>query len=87
VHARLAAECRHAQAGVVGERRQAGELRGMARLGQGVLEEGAVRLLGLGDGEGRLRQHLDVEGREQRGELAQLAGVVGGEDELVEHLG
>ena len=58
-HARRAAERVDAQARVVGDRRAAGWPRRMARLGQRVLDEGVVRLLGLGDAERALRHELE----------------------------
>ncbi|MNC95699.1 hypothetical protein D3C83_128830 [compost metagenome] len=50
----------------------------MARLGERVLDEGAVRLLGLGDAQFRLRHDLHAERGQHLAELAQLAGVVAG---------
>ena len=58
-------------------RRQAAGLRRMARLGQRVLDEGEVRLLGLGDAQLALRHQLQRQRREQRLQLGQLLGVVG----------
>ena len=81
LHARRAGERANADAGVVGQRRQAGERTRVPRLGERVLDEGDVRLGRLGDAEFRLRDHLDAERRQQAAELAQLALVAGREDE------
>src|SRR5204863_4152503 len=70
-----------AEARVVGDRRAAGGARGMTRLGERVLDEGDVRLLRLVDGQRALGDELDAERREQLGQLGELAGVVGGEDQ------
>ena len=59
MHPRRAAERLDAQAGIVGERRQARGAAGVARLGEGVLEKGGVRLVGLADAEGGLGHYLD----------------------------
>ena len=48
----------------------------MARLGERVLDEGAVRLLDLADAELGLRHHFHAERSEHLPEFAQLAGVV-----------
>ena len=82
MHAGRAAQRLDADAGIVGQRRQAAFAADVARLGQRVLDEGAVRLFGLGDAELRLRQHLDAERREHALELAQLAGIVGCDDQF-----
>ena len=66
-HARRAAEGVDAQPGVVGEGRQAGGAGGVAGLGDGVLDEAGVGLLGLAHVEGRLGQHLDAQRGEERG--------------------
>ena len=55
MHPRRAAERLDAQAGIVGERRQARGAAGVARLGERVLEKGGVRLVGLADAERGLR--------------------------------
>ena len=81
-HAGRAAQRRHAQPRIVGQRRQPGGAGAMARLGERVLDEGGMGLLGFPDAERRLRQQLDAQRRQQRAELAQLAGVVGGENEF-----
>jgi hypothetical protein len=54
----------------------------MARLGDGILDEGDVRFLRFRHLECRLRQHLEIEGRQQLAEFAQLAGIAGGEDKF-----
>ena len=82
MHPRRAAECANAQAGVVGECRQAAMLRGVAGLGQGVLDEGAVRLFGFGNAEIALRDDFEAERGKERIQLLHLLGVVGGENEF-----
>ncbi|MPN26055.1 hypothetical protein SDC9_173477 [bioreactor metagenome] len=78
-----AAERPDAQAGIVGERRQAAVLGGVAGLGERVLGEGAVRFLGFRDAKLALRDDFEAERREQRVQLLHLLGVVRGEDELL----
>src|SRR5690349_141767 len=80
VHTRLAAERIDAEARVVGERGEAGGAAGVARLGERVLEEGGVRLVGLGDAELSLRGELD-RGKDGT-DLPQLAAVPRGEHEF-----
>ena len=58
---------------------------GVARLGERVLDERDVRLVGFGDAELGLRDDVDAERREQPAEFAQLARVAGGEDEARDH--
>ncbi len=79
--ARRAAERVDAQARVVGDRRATGRPRRMARLGERVLEERRVRLVGFADRELALGDELDPERREQRGELGELSRVVRREDQ------
>ena len=55
----------------------------VARLGQRVLDEGAVRLFRFGNAELRLREHLDAKRCEHLLELAQFAGIVGGDDQFL----
>src|SRR6267378_5902175 len=54
----------------------------VARLGEGVLDEGAVRFIGIGHAEARLGNDLHPERREQRLELTELPGIGGGEHEF-----
>ena len=61
-HARSAVQGAHANARVIGQGRQFRQAAGVARLGQRVLDEGAVRLIGVGDGELRLGNHFDAGG-------------------------
>src|SRR5690606_36439713 len=82
VHARQAAESLDAQAGVVGQRGQAALARRVARLGERILDEGAVRLGRLGNAELGLAHEFHAQRREQRLQLGQLARVVGREDQL-----
>src|SRR5687768_13877275 len=81
MHARLAAERRDADPGVVGERRHAGRAARVPRLGERVFDEGRVRLFGLGDAELRLRNDLEAERLEHLPELAELARIAGGDDQ------
>src|SRR5207253_10112455 len=83
MHARLTAERRHAKPRIVGERRQPRGAARVARLGERVLDERRVRLLGLRDAERRLRHELEL-GRKDRLQLAQLAGVMRGDDDFHE---
>src|SRR6185295_5929561 len=79
--ARRAAERIDAQPRVVGDRRRVGGARRVARLRERVLDEGRMRLVGLGDAELALRDELDRQRREERGELGELGAVVRREDE------
>lgn len=72
-----AAQRVHAQAGVVRDRGQPAGGCGVAGLGERVLDEGVVRLLGFRDAERALRDQLDRHRRQQRTEFLQLLGVVG----------
>src|SRR5687768_15232152 len=54
----------------------------MARLGERILEEGGVRLVGLRDAERRLRHQLDGQRGEDGADLPQLAGIARREDQL-----
>ncbi len=65
IHARRAAEDRHAQTGVVRQRRQPRRGRRMTRLRQRILDEGHMGLVGFGHAEHSLRYQLDAERREQ----------------------
>ena len=81
LHSRRAAECPHAQAGIIGQRRQVGVCARVPRLGERVLDKRRVRLVGVGDGEFRLRDQVDGKRRQQPAEFAQLAFVAAREDE------
>ncbi|MNT15699.1 hypothetical protein D3C72_1507680 [compost metagenome] len=87
IHPGRAVQRGHAQSGIVGQRRQPGQAAGMARLGQRVLDEGDVRLFGLGHAQFALGHQFDAQGREQGGKLAQLAGVVGRQDDTAQGIG
>ena len=84
-HARRAAERVDAHAGIVGQRRQAGQARRVARLFQRVLDEGGVRLLRFGHVEFALRVQCEADRAEDFAEFLEFAGVVGGEDEALGH--
>src|SRR5262249_54315897 len=83
VDARPPIERTHADARVVGERRQPGAAARVARLRERVLDERRVGLLGVGDLESRLRNNLDPERAQQGLEFAQLPRIRGGEHELL----
>ena len=78
VQAGRAAECVHAQAGVVGQRRQPGRARGVARLAQGVLDEAQAGFLCVADAELALHDAVDAGVAEQLPEFGELAGVAAG---------
>jgi hypothetical protein len=83
MHARGAPQGGHAQPRIIGE---GGKTRGaarVARLGEGVLQERVVGFLGFTHAQLALRHCLDAQRRQQRLQLAQLAGVIGRDDELV----
>src|SRR5574343_695398 len=79
LHAGVPAQRVHAQAGVVGDRGQAGAVRGVAGLGQRVLDEGDVGLLGLDHAQAALRHQLQRQLTEERRQLLELLRVVGGQ--------
>ena len=81
IDARRAVERLDAKPGIVGERHQARGARGGARFKDGVVAEGRPRLLGLVEAEGAGADRLDAEGSQQFVDLAQLAGIMGGDDE------
>ena len=83
VDARRAAEEVHGQAGVVGQRRQAGDASGIARLEDGVLDERQAGFLRLDAGEFADRAHAHMLA-EHGLEFLELAGVVAGEYEFFE---
>src|SRR5215831_4493176 len=83
MHARPSVQRANADARVVRERGQAGAPARVTRLGEGVLDERSVGLLGLRDFQGRLRDDLDPERTEQGLELAQLAWIGRREDQLL----
>src|SRR6266849_5092791 len=82
VHAGLPAERPHANARIVRKRRELGAAARVARLGERVLDEAAVRFFCIGDAEARLRNDLHSERREQRFELTELPGIGGREHEF-----
>ena len=83
MHPRRAVQRHGANAGIVGQRRQLRTAAGVARLGQRVLNERGMRLFGFRHIEIRLRHGFQPERGEQRSEFAQLAGVVGGDDDFL----
>ena len=72
----------HAQACVVGQRRQAGVRAGKARLGQGVFNKGTVRLFGLAHAQVGLAHQLDAQGHQHGLQLGKFAAVVGCENQF-----
>ena len=74
-----AAERVDLDAEIVGEGGQAAGGRGGVRLDAGVADEGLLGLRRLGEAERGGRDDLDREGREQVGDLGELAAVVGGD--------
>ena len=78
----LAAQRLDAQSAVVGERGQAGQIGGGARLQLGIGDEGGAGLLGLGQVELGGRDRFDAVGAEQIADLADLARIVAGDDQL-----
>ena len=60
-----------------GQRAQSGVLAGKAGLGQGVLDKGAVRLLGLAHAEVGLAHQLHAQGGQHGLQFGELAAVVG----------
>ena len=61
MHARFAPQGVHAQAGVIGERRQAGQPRGVAGFLERVFNEGAVWLFGFRYAQLPLRDQFPAE--------------------------
>src|SRR5260221_1300222 len=82
VHAGLSAERPHANARIIGEGGKMRTAARVARLGECVLDEGAVRFFSIGDAETGLGDDLHSERREQRFELAEFPGIRGGEHEF-----
>jgi len=84
LHAWRAVKRRDAHARIVGQRGQSSEAARMPRLGQRVLDESRVRLVGFRYSERGLRDDIDVERSQQPAEFAQLAFVGGGEDDATQ---
>ena len=82
MHAGFTVECRHAHAGIIRQRRQAGGAAGMPRLGQRILDKRAMRFIGFAHAKRTLRHHLDRQRREDGADLAQLARIIGSDDEF-----
>ena len=82
MHARLSVERRDANSRVIGKRRKPRAAAGVARFGERVLDETAMRLLGIGHTEIRLRDDFHSERREERLDFTQLAGIRRGKDEF-----
>ena len=78
-----AVECIDAQAAIVRERRQAGEVRRFARLQIGIVGEAVANLFRLRKPERFGADAFDAERLHERRHLALLAGVVGRNDQLV----
>ena len=83
MHAGLAAERIHAKARIVGKRCKPAGAAGMPRLGERVLEETLVRLVGLVDAELDCATTSIGKRREQRRDLADLPGIARSEDETL----
>ena len=81
VDAGRAAQCIDLQPRVVGDGRQSAVTRRVARLEDGVLDEGQAGLLGLGDAVLALRADMDPGLGQQAFDLTDLAGVVAGQDD------
>jgi len=81
IDARRAIERLDAKPGIVGKRHEPRAARGGSSLQDGVVAKGRPCLLGLIETERGGAERLDAEGAEQFFDLAQLAGVVGGDDE------
>src|SRR3546814_200871 len=77
-----AAERVHAQARVVGQRRQPGDKRRVAGLEQGVLDEAQAGFLDVPDAEFALSDAVDACLTEQLPEFGELAGVAAGDDQF-----
>ena len=82
IHAGRAVQRINANPGIVCQRGQTRVPARMPRLGQRVLDKSTVRFGRLAHAERRLRNDLDVERRQYRGYLVQLADVVGGDDDF-----
>ncbi len=76
----------HRQPRVVGQGRQPGGPGRVAGLDQGVLHERQPGLLGLGDRELGLGAHMPAQRLQQVVKLPELAGVAGGENDLLHGL-
>ena len=76
------AERLDAQAAVVGERGQAGKIGGGAGLQIGIVDEGGADLVRLGQVQLGGGDRLDAIGAEQVADLAHLAFIVAGDDQL-----
>lgn len=73
----------HFQAGVVGNRRQAGDAGGVAGLDDGILDEGGAGLVGIGDRKLALWDHLDLHIGQHGGQFFHLFLVPCCQDKLV----
>src|SRR5581483_2924458 len=83
IQARRTMQVRHAQAGIVGECRQSGLLRGMARLEQRVFDEGEAGFLGVFHAQLGLRNHFERTVGEQLVEFGKFAAVAAGQDDAL----
>jgi hypothetical protein len=83
IDAGRAVERRHDEAGIIGERRQPAGCRRGQRLELGICLEGGPGLFGFGQGKVARPDDAHPIGLHQRGDLAQLARVVGGDDQTV----
>ena len=72
----------NAEAGIIGQRRQTAGTGCRQRLDRGVGLKGGAGLIGYRQAELAGREDFYAEGREHRGDLARLAAIVGGHDQL-----
>src|SRR6185295_4034472 len=86
MHAGRAAQRVDAQAGIVGERWQAGGAARVARLGERVLEEGVVRFVCLRNAELGLGKNLKLKRRQQFADLADLSRISRRKDQPLHRL-
>ncbi len=80
VHAGRTVQHINADARIVGERRQSGVPARMPRLGERVLDEREMRLVDFRHAERRLGNDLDIERRENRADLVELAEIIRRDD-------
>lgn len=82
MHARRSAQGFDAQTRIVGQGRQSGTARRVARLGEGVFYESVMGLFGLGHGQFSLGNHFQAKRFEQAAKLSQFPRVAAGQDQF-----